>query len=206
MGSAGVLDVRMKVSTHRVQQVVASMSSRPVFTGPGSIPRRTECFPTQATASPCAGEAEAWFWKACAAHPKPCCPVVGHCLLVRQPLSGRDLSPKTSAAQVTQPHLARESRSLRRMRRHFWPDLMPGPRVLQVIRCFPLGRLNQIGGAACARGSSPRGACFGDAGSATLTFAEIAWPISAVVPPFLLPPVKRPIKVQCPVRQRRGPR
>ncbi|CAE7412791.1 unnamed protein product [Symbiodinium natans] len=59
MGSAGVLDVPRKVSAHGLQQVVAPMSSRPVFTGPGSIPRRTECFPKQATASPCAEEAAA---------------------------------------------------------------------------------------------------------------------------------------------------
>ena len=59
MGSAGVLDVPKKVPTQGVQQVVAPISSRPVFTGPGSIPPRTECFPKQATAYPCAGEADA---------------------------------------------------------------------------------------------------------------------------------------------------
>ena len=58
-GSAGVLDLPRKVPTHGTQRVVTPISSRPVFTGPGSIPRRTECFPKRATTSPCDEEDKA---------------------------------------------------------------------------------------------------------------------------------------------------
>ena len=59
MGPAGVLDLPRKVPPPGELRVVTPISSRPVFTGPGSIPRRTECFPKRATTSPFDGKAKA---------------------------------------------------------------------------------------------------------------------------------------------------
>ena len=59
MGPTGVRDVPGKVSPPGKPRVVTPLSSRPVFTGPGSIPRRTECFPKRAAAYPSSDRSEA---------------------------------------------------------------------------------------------------------------------------------------------------
>ncbi|CAE7379472.1 unnamed protein product, partial [Symbiodinium natans] len=61
MGPAGVRDVPGKVSLPEKPRVVTPLSSRPVFTGPGSIPRRTECLPTRAVAYPSSDRSDAPF-------------------------------------------------------------------------------------------------------------------------------------------------
>ena len=169
MGPANVRDVPGKVSLPEKPRVVAPLSSRPVFTGPGSIPRRTACLPKRAAASPSSNKSD----DVCLKRQRPCLLVIGQCLHDLLALSAKRGSPKVPADPVALLRLTRASRRI--VQKPFWPGLMLVPRVLQVILCSPLGLLSLDGGAVHANACSPRGACFGVVGSATSTFAEIAW-------------------------------
>ena len=87
MGPAGVRDVPGKVSLPEKPRVVAPLSSRPVFTGPGSIPRRTECLPKRAAAYPSSNRSDAPFLE--------CVPEASTSLLSGdRPMPPRPPSPK----------------------------------------------------------------------------------------------------------------
>ncbi|CAE7468653.1 unnamed protein product [Symbiodinium natans] len=183
MGPTGVRDVPGKVSLPEKPRVVTPLSSRPVFTGPGSIPRRTECLPTRAVAYPSSDRQMPHSWNVCLKHQRPCLLVIGQCLHDLLALSVKRGSPKVPADPVA---LLRRTRASRRIvQKPFWPGLMLVPRVLRVIPCSPLGLLSLDGGAVHANACLPRGACFGVVGSATSTFAEIAWSIVKVAPSSL---------------------
>ena len=59
VGPTVVRDVPREVPPPEEQRVVSPLSSRPVFTGPGSIPRRAECFHKRATTFPSGERTEA---------------------------------------------------------------------------------------------------------------------------------------------------
>ena len=204
MGPAGFPGLPKKELPPGELRVVTPISSRPIFAGPGSIPRRAEAFSKQAATPPCDGKTKVLVLDNVHSASEALLPG-GQPLPPRPPTPKRKRCEPEGVSRSSGSASSEEGVSLTpESAEAFLARLDARPTCPSGHPLFTFGSPEPNWWCSVCKREFTTRVCCGGAGYATLTCAEIAWPVSAVAPPSPLLRIRVSLKVQLPATSRHG--